>query len=180
MTSASRTAPSRIALEVDAPGRNRPSRAGSRTSTPPDSNSCRSPNAGRCGCGACPTLFHPPSPRPLFPIWRLFRGCLARHSSHTCAARFQPAFASQPPSCAPLPAPKSRFESKLRPAPSPVNLHSTSKLHRAIPGPGHALPGTGGPGKKSEERNQTNRIAARAGPQRGWCGGLQLGEAGKS
>ena len=106
--------------------------------------------------GGLPGLFHPPSPRPLFPIWRLFRGCLARHSSRSCAARLKPAFAPQPPSCAALYPRNPRFKSKLHPIPSPFNLDSTSKLHRAFPGPGEPPPGTEGAGKKTLRTIQFN------------------------
>ena len=100
---------------------------------------------------------------------RLFPGCLERHSSRSCAARFQPAFALQPQSCDALPAPKPRFQSKLRRDPSRVNLDSTSKLYRAVPSPGQAFPGTAG--REKNARNETNRIEPAA-PRAGPAGGL--------
>ena len=104
-------------------------------------------------------LFHPPFRAPRIvsaPSPRLFPRCFARHSIRSCAARFQPAFAIQPPSCGALPAPKPRFESKLRRELPRFDRDSTSKLHRAFPGPGQAFSGTAGRGKNAQ--NGTKRI----------------------
>ena len=136
------------------------------------------PAQPRCGCRACPAawrLFHPPSPAARIvpvPGPRLFPGCFARHSFRSCAARLEPAFALQPPSCAALLPPPPRFESKLRQAPLRFNSDSTSKLHRAFSDPGETFPGTGPAGKKRAERNETNRMVPPLPMPRGLGSGL--------
>ena len=75
-------------------------------------------------------LFRAPFEHPHFPTWTLFRGCSARHSSHACAPRFQPALAQQPPTWTPSPRAGRKNDSNLAPRGPRTNRESTSNLFR--------------------------------------------------
>ena len=109
--------------------------------------------------GGLPCLFRAPPPQLFFPIWRLFPGCFARHSIRSCAARFQPAFATQPPSCAAFWPPRTTVPIQAAPSPAAMQPRVNLKAAPSIPGPWRAVPRHGRPGKKREERHESNPIA---------------------
>ena len=129
-----------------------------------------SPAAAGCGCRACPAKVWVQSlPRrrpgarpacfahPLRGAFSLSGGCspvVSRGIRSVAAPRGSIPQSRVNPQAAPSCCPQNpRFKSKLRPLLPPFNLHSTSKLHRAFPAPGHALPGTEGQEKSATDNS---------------------------
>ena len=103
-------------------------------------------------------LFLAPFARPLFPIYRLFRGCFARHSFRAWAERNQPALAQQPPTCAPLS--DARTTTRFQPAPHPVAELPRINL-KPVSTPRPATAGTDPPEKNARRRNESTRTGGR-------------------